>query len=78
MTVCMSYLGSAVGVDRDHILSALLDFELYVELPLQRGNALLMGRCPALCARRTRHIIWARGQRSKLGLSIKLSEFAVM
>lgn len=65
--VSACYLGRAIGVDRDHVLSALLDFELYVELPLQRGNALLMGRRPALCTGRPRHIIW--GQRSQLGLS---------
>lgn len=36
------YLGGTVGVDGDHILDSLLDFELDVELPLQRCDALLV------------------------------------
>lgn len=37
------YLGRSVGVNRDHVFYALFDFELDVELPLQGGDALLVG-----------------------------------
>lgn len=37
------YLGRSVGVDRYHVFNALFDFELDVELPLQGGDALLVG-----------------------------------
>lgn len=74
--VSVCYLGRAIGVDRNHVLSTLLDFELYVKLPLQRSNALLMGWSPTLCAGRSRHIIW--GQRLQLWLNNCLSESAAM
>lgn len=38
-----SYLGRSVRVDRYHVFYALFDFELDVELPLQGGDALLVG-----------------------------------
>lgn len=36
------YLGGAIGVDWDHVLHPLLDFELNVKLPLKGGDALLV------------------------------------
>lgn len=37
------YLGGSIGVDGNHVFNSLLDFELDVELPLQRGDAFLVG-----------------------------------
>ena len=57
MCVCVtaSYLGGAIGVDGDHVLGALFDLELNVELAFQGGNAV---RRPALRPRGLRRVIW--------------------
>lgn len=37
------YLGGSIGVDGNHVLNSLFDFELDVELPLQGSDAFLVG-----------------------------------
>lgn len=41
--VSVLHLGGSVGVDGDHVLNSLFDFELNVELPLQGSDAFLVG-----------------------------------
>lgn len=51
------YLGGSVGVDGDHVLHPLLDFQLDVELPLQGCDAFFVSRRSALGPRRLRTFI---------------------
>lgn len=37
------YLGRSIGIDGDHVLNSLFDFELDVELSLQGSDAFLVG-----------------------------------
>lgn len=66
------YLGGSVRVDRYHVLNALLDLELDVELPLQGGNALLVGRRPTLGPGRLRALVCKREERSGSDIKRKL------
>lgn len=49
------YLSGSISIDGDHVFNTLFDFELNVKLSLQGSNALLVGRCSALCPGR----LWA-------------------
>lgn len=65
------YLGSSVRVDWDHVFNALFDFELDVELPLQGGDALLVGRRPTLGPGRLRALVCKRERKGWVGDDIK-------
>lgn len=74
-TVNVSYFGGSIGVDGDHVLNSLFDFELDVELPLQGSNAFLVGWSSALCPRRLRTLICVG--KEKVGHDIKRNKIRV-
>lgn len=63
------YLGGSIGVDGDHVLNSLFDFELDVELSLQGSNAFFVGWRSTLCPRRLGTLIC--GEKEKVGQRYK-------
>lgn len=69
------YLGGSIGVDGDHVLNSLFDFELDVQLSLQGSDAFLVGWRSALGPGRLRTLIC--GEREKVGYDIKRNKMRV-